>query len=306
MPCLPTRPGRKRGPDRARDHVERRRPREPPARTGPGHRGRGRRRRGSSGGDVTHPAAVAGGAGRERLHRVRDGARWAARDAPRAAARVLTASRHPLVRLPAPAEVPWPERVLCCVADDVEVVNLHLPIAPAPDLAKVRTHEAIAAYLATGSDDRPRILCGDLNTPPVASSPTATSSPSPTTARAGCVPSAANAGTAPSERSSTGFARTGGSMPSAPCTATASARQAGPSHAIAGGGGWTTSWSTGCGRWPAPMRTTGGARASATTRPSSPTSFAERLDAESRRVRCAPSGHTHLRGPTQREDAIHG
>jgi exonuclease III len=77
---------------------------------------------------------------------------------------VLTASRHPLVRLPAPADVPWPERVLCCVADDVEVVNLHSPIAPAPDLAKVRTHEAIAAYLATGSD-RPRILCGDLNTP---------------------------------------------------------------------------------------------------------------------------------------------
>jgi exonuclease III len=77
---------------------------------------------------------------------------------------VLTAAREPLVRLPAPAGVPWPERVLCCTAADAEIVNLHSPIAPAPDLAKVRTHEALAAYLAEGSDG-PRILCGDLNTP---------------------------------------------------------------------------------------------------------------------------------------------
>jgi exonuclease III len=77
---------------------------------------------------------------------------------------VLTAAREPLVRLPAPPDVPWPERVLCCVAAGLEVVNLHSPIAPAPDLAKVRTHEALAAYLASASD-RPRILCGDLNTP---------------------------------------------------------------------------------------------------------------------------------------------
>ena len=40
---------------------------------------------------------------------------------------------------------------------------MHSPIAPAPDLAKVRTHEAVAAYLATRG--RPRVLCGDLNTP---------------------------------------------------------------------------------------------------------------------------------------------
>jgi exonuclease III len=77
---------------------------------------------------------------------------------------VLTAAREPLVRLPAPPQAPWPERVLCCLAGDVEVVNLHSPISPAPDLAKVLTHEAIAAYLAA-SDGRPRILCGDLNTP---------------------------------------------------------------------------------------------------------------------------------------------
>src|SRR5205823_2123486 len=77
---------------------------------------------------------------------------------------VLTAAREPLVRLPAPDEVPWPERVLCCMGAGAEIVNLHSPIAPAPDLAKVRTHEALAAYLEGGAD-RPRILCGDLNTP---------------------------------------------------------------------------------------------------------------------------------------------
>jgi exonuclease III len=75
---------------------------------------------------------------------------------------VLTAARSPLEALPAPA-VPWPERILCTRLGDVEIVNLHSPIAPAPELAKVRTHEAVAAYLAEGSG--PRVLCGDLNTP---------------------------------------------------------------------------------------------------------------------------------------------
>jgi exonuclease III len=59
--------------------------------------------------------------------------------------------------------VPWPERVLVCATGGVEIVNLHSPISPAPDLAKVRTHEAVAAYLGEGRP--PRILCGDLNTP---------------------------------------------------------------------------------------------------------------------------------------------
>jgi exodeoxyribonuclease III len=77
---------------------------------------------------------------------------------------VLTAARVPVGRLPPPADVPWPERILCCTVGDVEVVNLHSPISPAPDLAKVRTHEAVAAYLLDGPA-RPRVLCGDLNTP---------------------------------------------------------------------------------------------------------------------------------------------
>jgi exodeoxyribonuclease III len=77
---------------------------------------------------------------------------------------VLTATREPLMPLPVPPGVPWPERVLCARLGDVEVINLHSPISPALDLAKVRTHEAIEAYLL-GSPGTPRILCGDLNTP---------------------------------------------------------------------------------------------------------------------------------------------
>jgi exodeoxyribonuclease III len=77
---------------------------------------------------------------------------------------VLLAARDPLERLASPPDAPWPERVLCCRLGDVEIVNLHSPIAPAPELAKIRTHEAVAAYLA-GRPPGPRILCGDLNTP---------------------------------------------------------------------------------------------------------------------------------------------
>ena len=76
---------------------------------------------------------------------------------------VLTAARAGLTRLPAP-EVPWPERLLLCALDGIEVINLHSPIAPAPELAKIRTHEALAAFLSA-LDPAPRILCGDLNTP---------------------------------------------------------------------------------------------------------------------------------------------
>jgi exonuclease III len=76
---------------------------------------------------------------------------------------VLVAARAPFRRLD-PPPVPWPERVLCCAAGDVELINVHSPIAPAPELAKVRTHEAIAEYLAARGSGR-LVLCGDLNTP---------------------------------------------------------------------------------------------------------------------------------------------
>lgn len=78
---------------------------------------------------------------------------------------VLVAAREPLERLDGPADLPWPERVVSCLtAGGVEIVNVHSPIAPAPELAKVRTHEAVAAYLPD-RPPAPRVLCGDLNTP---------------------------------------------------------------------------------------------------------------------------------------------
>ena len=78
---------------------------------------------------------------------------------------VLTAAREPLEELPGPPDVPWPERVLAVrAAGGVEILNVHSPISPAPGLAKVHTHEAVAAYLAA-SDEQAVVLCGDLNTP---------------------------------------------------------------------------------------------------------------------------------------------
>jgi exonuclease III len=76
---------------------------------------------------------------------------------------VLTAARS-AIALQDPPPVPWPERVLCASVDGIEVINLHSPIAPAPELAKVRTHEAVAAWLHA-EPRSPRVLCGDLNTP---------------------------------------------------------------------------------------------------------------------------------------------
>ena len=76
---------------------------------------------------------------------------------------VLVAARSGVLARVEPPDVPWPERVLVCRLGGVEIVDLHSPIAPAADLAKIRTHEAVAAWLA----DRPGpiVLCGDLNTP---------------------------------------------------------------------------------------------------------------------------------------------
>ena len=76
---------------------------------------------------------------------------------------VLTAAREPLREVPAPDGLPWPERVLCTALGELEIVNVHSPISPSPGLAKVLTHEALAAYLR--GKPGPAILCGDLNTP---------------------------------------------------------------------------------------------------------------------------------------------
>jgi exonuclease III len=75
---------------------------------------------------------------------------------------VLTAARTPLTQLRI-ADVPWSERALATRLDGLELVNVHSPISPKPNLAKVRTHEAVHAHLAAARG--PRALCGDLNTP---------------------------------------------------------------------------------------------------------------------------------------------
>ncbi len=77
---------------------------------------------------------------------------------------VLTACRAPVTTIGV-ADVPWPERVLAVrSADGIEIVNLHSPISPKPDLAKVRTHEAVHRHLAHVAG-HPRVVCGDFNTP---------------------------------------------------------------------------------------------------------------------------------------------
>ena len=78
---------------------------------------------------------------------------------------VLTACREPIAPVTVDG-VPWRERVLAVrMAGGLELVNVHSPISPKPDLAKVRTHEAVHRHLASDLCGRARILCGDLNTP---------------------------------------------------------------------------------------------------------------------------------------------
>jgi exonuclease III len=63
-------------------------------------------------------------------------------------------------------DVPWIERVLAVhMSDGTEIVNVHSPTSPKPDLAKVRTHEAVYRHMADRPASHARLLCGDLNTP---------------------------------------------------------------------------------------------------------------------------------------------
>jgi exonuclease III len=78
---------------------------------------------------------------------------------------VLTACRESIEPI-AIAGAPWPERVLAIrTPTGLELVNVHSPISPKPQLAKIRTHEAVHRHLAAESGGRARVLCGDLNTP---------------------------------------------------------------------------------------------------------------------------------------------
>jgi endonuclease/exonuclease/phosphatase family metal-dependent hydrolase len=85
---------------------------------------------------------------------------------------VLVASRHSLAPVePAPAPVPWPERLLVVDtqpagwAQPLRVVTLHAPLSAREDHVKVRSLETVHASLAALPAERPALLCGDLNTP---------------------------------------------------------------------------------------------------------------------------------------------
>ena len=80
---------------------------------------------------------------------------------------VRIAARTALEAVPVDG-VPWPERVLAArvpALGGLEAINVHSPISPKPGMAKVRTHEAVFKHLTASPAARPRLLCGDLNTP---------------------------------------------------------------------------------------------------------------------------------------------
>ena len=75
---------------------------------------------------------------------------------------VLTSAREPLERVALPDDLPWPERAVAVDLGGAVLLNVHSPISPSPDLAKVRTHEGLYAW---ASELERAILVGDLNTP---------------------------------------------------------------------------------------------------------------------------------------------
>lgn len=84
---------------------------------------------------------------------------------------LLIASRHPVTaESPDRFEVPWPERVLSVVASveghDVEVHGTHVPPGASNGWIKVRHLDGLRRGLMRPAD-RPRVLCGDFNTPQV-------------------------------------------------------------------------------------------------------------------------------------------
>jgi len=81
----------------------------------------------------------------------------------------LIASRGPIEALsPNAFRVPWTERVLSALIESpmgaIEMHTAHVPPGATNGWTKIRTFEGIYGRLACTSD-RPRILCGDFNTP---------------------------------------------------------------------------------------------------------------------------------------------
>ena len=75
---------------------------------------------------------------------------------------VLVAAREPLAVVPGAVVAPWPESVLTVDVGGVRLHAAHVPNAR-NGWTKVRTLQALRA--AVEGDDRPRAVCGDLNTP---------------------------------------------------------------------------------------------------------------------------------------------
>jgi exonuclease III len=80
---------------------------------------------------------------------------------------VAIASREPLAVVDVPG-LPWPERHLAVrtMVDGIEaeVHTLHAPLSGKPDMVKVRTLEALHAFVSA-PDGVARIVTGDFNTP---------------------------------------------------------------------------------------------------------------------------------------------
>jgi len=83
---------------------------------------------------------------------------------------VLIASQWPLrvAQQQWSSYVPWPERVLSVVVaapfGEIELHTAYIPCGASHDWIKIRTFEGIFTRLARDTK-RPRILCGDFNTP---------------------------------------------------------------------------------------------------------------------------------------------
>ena len=81
----------------------------------------------------------------------------------------LIASRWPVTALPPGAfPVPWTERILSAVIESpwttIETHTVHVPNGSTNGWTKIETFEGLYRRLACRSD-RPRILCGDFNSP---------------------------------------------------------------------------------------------------------------------------------------------
>jgi exonuclease III len=83
---------------------------------------------------------------------------------------VAIASRFPILKDPnLGLPVPWPEKTLSCIVEcefgSLEVHSVYVPPGSSNGWIKIETLEGIYQGLAKPNPARPRILCGDFNSP---------------------------------------------------------------------------------------------------------------------------------------------